>query len=130
MGQDTLDHFTGERFVHHVRLGAGAGGNYFFTRYFGLGVEAYSESTHFSFFNDVLGDLTLRIPIGDTCFAPYGFMGGGREFEPFLQWEGHVGAGVEFRVWRHFSLFADGRYVFAETSQNYGLGRAGFRLSF
>jgi hypothetical protein len=130
VGQNTLDRLTGERLVHHVRLGAGVGGNFFLTRYFGVGVEASSESTHHSFVNNVAGDLIVRIPVGDTFFAPYGFAGGGREFESFLQWEGHLGAGMEFRLYRHFSLFVDGRYVFAETSQNYGLARAGLRFSF
>jgi hypothetical protein len=130
VGQNTLNHLTGERFVHHVRLGLGAGGNYFFTRYLGLGVEADSESTHHSFVNDVSGDFIFRFPIGDTIFAPYAFAGGGREFVPFVQWEGHAGAGVEFRVWRHFSFFIDGRYIVEQTSQNYGMGRLGVRLSF
>jgi len=130
VGQDTLDHFTGERFVHHARLGAGAGANFFPIRYFGFGGEVFSESIHHSFINSVAGDLIGRLPIAHTGLAPYGFMGGGREFEPLLQWEGHLGAGLEFRFCPHFSVFVDGRYVFAETSQNYGLGRAGLRLSF
>jgi hypothetical protein len=130
LGQDTLDHLTGERFAHHLRLGAGADADFFLTRYLGVGVEAWSESTHHSFVNDVSGDLIARIPIDHTCIAPYGFLGGGREFEPVLQWDGYLGAGVEFRFCRHFSFFVDGRYVFAQTSQNYGLGRAGLRLSF
>ncbi len=130
VGQYTLDHLTGDRFVHHVRLGAGAGGNYFINRYFGVGVEAFSESTHHSTVDDLEGDLIGRFPIPNTCIAPYGFLGGGREWEPWLQWEGHVGVGVEFRVVRHFSVFVDGRYAFTEYSPNYGMGRAGIRLSF
>jgi hypothetical protein len=130
VGQHTLDRFTGERFVHHVRLGVGAGANFFFMRYFGVGAEASSESTHHSFINDVAGNLIFRVPVADTGLAPYGFVGGGKEFEPFIQWEGHLGAGLEFRFCPHFSVFIDGRYVFAQTSQNYGMGRAGLRVTF
>jgi hypothetical protein len=129
-GQDTFEPFHSARMPHDLRLGAGADGEFFITRYFGVGVEGYSETTHHSFVNDVLGDLIGRFPIGDTGWAPYGFLGGGREFEPFIQWEGHLGAGLEFRFCKHFGIFADGRYVFAQTSQNYGLARAGIRLSF
>jgi hypothetical protein len=130
VSQPALDHLTGDRFYRHVRLGAGAGVNYFFTRYFGIGADAYSESTAHSFVDAVAGSLIGRLPIGDTGLAPYGFAGGGRQFDDILQWEGHIGAGLEYRFMRHFSAFVDARYVFAEHSRDYGLGRAGLRFSF
>jgi hypothetical protein len=43
---------------------------------------------------------------------------------------GGGGAGVELRLVPHFSIFVDARYLAAVKSADYGVGRAGVRLSF
>jgi hypothetical protein len=130
VGEHTLEHFTDHNIRHDGRLGLGVGANYFPFRYFGFGVDAYSEGTAGWVVQDVSGNLIGRLPIGNSPFAPYAFAGGGRQFEGWRQWEGHLGVGLEIRFVQHVSFFLDARYVLAQNSPNYGLGRAGFRFSF
>jgi hypothetical protein len=115
---------------HHDRLGVGVGVNYFFCKYFGVGADVYSETTAGWVVRDARLNLIGRLPIGNSPFAPYAIAGGGREFQYYHQWEGHMGAGLEIRFLPHASFFFDGQYVLAEHSDNYGLGRAGFRYIF
>ena len=130
LGEQTIDHISGDRVEHNGRLGAGAGLNYFFTRYIGIGGDAYSENTAHCFVDSASGNLIGRIPIGDTGVAPYIFGGGGYQFDEAAQKFGQAGAGVEFRFCKHLGFFVDARYIFADKTQDYGLGRAGLRLSF
>ena len=53
-----------------------------------------------------------------------------RQFDPSELWFGDAGAGIEFRFTPQVGVFADGRYVFTESSPNYGLFRAGVRFAF
>jgi hypothetical protein len=129
--EDSLDHLTGNRIRHDGRAGAGAGLNFFFTRYLGISGEAYSENANDDpFVDDAGGNAVIRFPIGNSFFSPYIFGGGGHQFNPVSQTYEDGGLGFEFRFIRHLSLFIDGRYVFAERTENYGLGRAGLRFSF
>ncbi|HEX4120298.1 MAG TPA: hypothetical protein VH619_06770 [Verrucomicrobiae bacterium] len=130
VGEHTLEHFNHHNVRHDGRLGLGVGANYFPCRYLGFGVDAFSESTSGNVVQDVSGEIIGRLPIGNTPLAPYAFIGGGRQFEDYYQWEGHVGIGLEVRFVQHVSFFLDARYVMTQTSPNYGLGRAGFRFSF
>ena len=75
-------------------------------------------------------NLIARLPILDTGVAPYIFGGGGYQFDEVAQKFAQGGAGLEFRFARHVGFFVDARYVFADRTQNYGLGRAGLRLNF
>jgi hypothetical protein len=129
-GEHTLEHFTDHNIRRDGRLGLGIGANYFPIRYLGFGVDAYSESTQNSVVQDVSGNIIGRLPIANTPLAPYAFIGGGRQFEGWRQYEGHVGIGLEIRFVQHVSFFLDARYVMTQYSPNYGLGRAGFRFSF
>src|SRR5690349_11416137 len=62
VGEQTIDHISGNRVEHDGRLGAGAGLNYFFTRNFGLGADAYSENTGHSFVDSTSLNLIARLP--------------------------------------------------------------------
>ena len=126
----TLDHLSGRRIEHHGRLGAGAGLEYFFIKYVGVEVEAFSTSTHHSFVDDLGGNLVLRLPIANTGLAPYAFGGGGHLFDPAPGTYADGGAGVEYRFTPAVGLFVDGRYVTTDRVGNYGMGRFGVRFSF
>ena len=130
VGQQTIDHLSGDRLDHNGRLGAGAGLNYFFTRHFGIGGDAYTENTAHNFVDSVSGNLIGRLPLGHSGIAPYIFGGGGYQFDQVAQKFAQAGAGVEFRLTNHAGFFVDARYVFADRTDNYGVGRAGVRLSF
>lgn len=130
LGERVLNHVSGKRAVDNGRLGAGAGVNLFFTKYVGIGADAWSENTTGRFIDNVSGSLILRWPIKDTGLSPYIFGGGGYELESTAQGSGHIGGGLEFRFNPHIGVFVDARYVLAAKTDNYGLGRAGVRLSF
>jgi hypothetical protein len=130
IGQQTINHISGNRIQKNGRAGAGAGANYFFTRYIGIGGDAYSENTAHNFVDSASGNLIGRIPIGNTGVAPYAFGGGGHQFDEIEQNFAQAGGGIEFRFAEHMGFFVDARYVFAAKTQNYGVGRAGLRLSF
>lgn len=130
VGQTTLENISGENIKHDGRLGAGAGLSYFFTRNFGVGVDAYTENAGHSFVDSASANLLLRFPLGKSGFAPYVLGGGGRQFDPIELWYGQAGAGIEYRFTHRAGLFADGRYVFTDGTPNYGLFRLGVRLAF
>jgi hypothetical protein len=85
--------------------------------------------------DQVVGDLTFRIPIGDT-FAPYVIGSGGRavspEFSPAWDWIYGGGVGFDLRFDRHVGLFSDARFFWAKsaTENNRLLLRAGLRIAF
>jgi hypothetical protein len=130
LNEQTIDHISGDSVQHNGRLGLGAGANYFFTRYIGVGGDFYTENTEHIFVDSASGNLIGRLPIGDTGIAPYIFGGAGHEFYQVEQTFGQAGAGVEFRFAQHIGFFIDARYVFADRTDDYGVGRAGLRLSF
>jgi hypothetical protein len=110
---------------------AGAGANFFFTQYVGVGADAYTLTGHTSTFVDTTtGNLILRIPIGNTGLAPYIFGGAGYQFNGVDQIVGGGGVGLEMRIVPHFSIFGDARYLAAAKTDGFGLARAGVRLSF
>jgi hypothetical protein len=130
IGQETINHISRNRVEDNGRLGLGLGGNYFFTRYLGLGGDAYTENTQHSFVDNASGNLIVRFPIDPAHLAPYVFGGAGYQFDPDGLVFGQAGAGLEFRFTRTIGLFADARYVFTDGTQNFGLGRLGLRLGF
>jgi hypothetical protein len=113
-----------------LRWGGGLGVNFFPFKYIGVGGDAYAVSTHHSFVDTTTGNLIIRAPIGNTGLAPYIFGGAGYQFEGVNQIVGGPGVGLEFRPVAHFSIFADARFLFAAKTDNFGLARAGIRLSF
>ena len=130
IGQRTLDNITDETVKHDLRLGAGAGLNYFFTRNLGLGAEAYSENTGHSVVDNASASLIARFPLGQSGFAPYVYGGAGHQFDPIELNYLHAGGGLEYRFTRRLGLFVDARYVFTDETENYGLGRVGVRIGF
>jgi hypothetical protein len=130
LGEQTLEHISGDRFRHHSLWGGGGGLTYFFCRYVGVGGEFDAEGRTHRFVDSADGNIFLRVPILETGFAPYIFGGGGYQFENFRQSFGQAGAGLEFRFTRHVGIFADGRYVIADQSENYAEARAGLRIAF
>jgi hypothetical protein len=130
VGQQTLDELSGLRVSQDVRLGAGIGLNYFFTRNFGLSAEAYSENTSRSLVDNASTSLIGRFPLGESGFAPYVFGGGGRQFDPLELWFAQAGAGLEYRFTPEIGIFTDVRYVFTEETKDHGVARAGVRFAF
>jgi hypothetical protein len=124
------DFNNGVRARRDLRWGGGAGINFFFTKYIGVGGDAYAVSTHHSFVDTTTGNLIFRVPIADTGIAPYIFGGAGYQFAGIDQLVGGGGLGVEFRLVQHFSLFVDARYLAAAKTADFGVGRAGVRISF
>jgi hypothetical protein len=129
IGERTIRNLTARSVVDHGRVGAGAGVNYFFTRHIGMGWEAYSQNTSGVFVDNGSMNLLFRLPLGETGLAPYGMGGGGYQFD-VKQGVAQAGGGLEFRFTRNIGIFADARYVWAERTDNFGVGRFGLRLAF
>ncbi len=130
INQESIEHISGDKIRHHALFGGGGGVTYYFLRYLGVGGDFDAEGRHDRFVDSASGNVFLRLPIYDTGLAPYIFGGGGYQFRDFEQSFGQAGAGLEFRFCRHVGLFVDARYVIAERTENYGLGRAGVRITF
>lgn len=130
VGKYTIDHFSGNRIRQHGQLGAGLGLNYFFTRNLGISAEAYSENTTGSFVDNASGNLTLRLPLGQSGLAPYIFGGGGRQFDRLEAWFGQAGGGAEYRFNPHLGVFVDARMVLPDEAKYYGVARLGLRFAF
>jgi len=130
ISQETVNRITGFGYHEDLELGMGVGVNHFFTRNFGFGAEAYSESTRRHFIDSASGNFILRFPIGETGLAPYALIGGGRQFDPIELWFGQVGAGLEYRFTPKIGTFADASFVITDGAKDHGLVRAGLRFAF
>lgn len=124
------DFNDGARARHNLRYGGGAGVNFFFTRFIGIGADADAITFHHSFVDTTTGNLIVRFPIPGTGLAPYMFGGVGYQFQGIDQIIGGGGFGLELRLVPHFSIFVDARYMAAVKTDDFGIGRAGVRLSF
>jgi hypothetical protein len=130
LGQFTSEQPSNESTRQDIRFGAGAGVNYFITRYFGIGADAYSENTTGTFIDSTSASLILRRPLGQSGFAPYAFGGGGRHFDAVRAWFAQAGVGVEYRFSRHVGVFLDARGVLPNETKYYGVARFGMRFNF
>lgn len=130
IGKYTIDHPSNARIRHNTRLGAGAGLNYFFTKNLGISAEAYSENTTGTFIDNASANLTLRLPLGQSGFAPYIFGGGGRQFDALKNWYAQAGAGLEYRFTPQVGVFIDARGVLPDEAKYYGVARLGMRFAF
>jgi hypothetical protein len=125
--------YTHHRDYDHNVFGGGAGVNYFLTRNFGIGVEgdwlAGDDVIH-----EVAASFIYRCPFENAThsfgWAPYGFIGGGGQFDGQSVGFGFAGGGVEVRCCRSFGVFGDGRYVIHDSTIDYGLFRLGCRVIF
>jgi len=130
LGKYTLNHPSNARVRQNTRLGAGVGLNYFITRNIGIGAEAYSEHTTGIFVDSASANLTLRLPLGQSGFAPYAFGGGGRHFDTVKTWFAQAGVGMEYRFNPHIGVFIDARGVLPNETRYYGVARLGMRFAF
>jgi len=122
---------TFDKTARHGNFGGGIGANYFITRNFGLGVDAFSQANDRAFVHNASGSAILRWPIDVAHLSPYIFGGGGRTFEGQDAWTLHAGVGLEFRFNANTGLFVDGRHVFhIDKGFDYAQLRAGIRLAF
>lgn len=112
------------------RWGGGAGLDYFFTRYFGIGADTYIEEAKWPY--RVNGSAIIRLPLPDmfSRIALYGFGGGGREFKYVPQYTWHGGGGAEFKLSPNVGIFGDAREVFPDKTGKYALVRAGLSFGF
>jgi hypothetical protein len=114
--------------------GGGLGLNYFFARYFGLGVEQFVAG------NDgigtewgTFGHLFLRYPF---CWglSPYAMVGIGKIYGENSTGlgGGDVGGGLEYRFTENIGLFVDGRWFYSPELENGGgaIARTGLRFAF
>jgi hypothetical protein len=114
--------------------GGGLGVNYFFGRYFGLGVEqdVFGRSNNGSLnYTEwgTFGNAFLRYPIDSWNIAPYGLVGGGVIYGSRVVGGGTVGGGFEYRLTDNFGLFGDARWLYTEDN-NGVLARTGIKLAF
>ncbi len=130
LGQYIIDHPSDARVRQNIRIGAGAGVNYFITRNIGIGADAYSENTSGAFIDSTSASLILRLPLGQSGFAPYAFGGGGRHFDTVRTWFGQAGVGMEYRFTPHVGVFIDARGVVPNEARYYGVARFGVRFAF
>lgn len=141
-GEVQLDAFAAGaagRFNGH-NLGAFGGGlglNYFFTRYFGIGIDdtlagpVGSNKYNRGIVDSLQADLIARYPIESWHLAPYGFAGGGATWASNRgQGNGNVGGGVEYRINRTVGLFGDYRWLYGSNKLSENLFRAGLRFAF
>ena len=130
IGEYTINHLSGNRVRENTRFGAGAGVNYFITRNIGIGGDAYSENTTGPFIDSASGNLILRLPLGQSGFAPYIYGGGGYQFDMAKKGFVQAGGGMEYRFTRHVGVFIDARGVVPRETKYYGVGRLGLRFAF
>jgi hypothetical protein len=130
LGKYTIEHLSNDHVRHDLRLGVGAGVNYFFTRNLGIGGDAYSENTSGAFIDDASGNLILRLPLGQSGLAPYVYGGGGGQFDRTHLTFAQAGAGLEYRFNPHIGAFLDARFVLPNETKYFGVGRAGLRFAF
>jgi len=130
VGNFILTHPSNDRIRNNGRGGAGVGLNYFITRYVGIGAEAYSQNTTGTFIDNASANLLLRLPLGESGFAPYVLGGGGHQFDDAKLWFGQAGAGMEYRFCHNIGMFIDARAVWPNETKYYGVGRVGIRFAF
>jgi hypothetical protein len=130
VGRKTLRHPSTRRIERDGKLGAGTALSYFFHRNFGVETYLYTESVNHYLVDNVGADLIARLPLGESGVALYAFGGGARQFDPIIQWTWDAGGGIEWRFLPSVGVFADARYVWADKTKDYGLGRLGVKFGF
>src|SRR5207247_1334735 len=98
---------------HGDGFGGGLGVNYFFSRYFGIGVSGNLRDGDANGIWNVDGSLIARYPLelGTVCIAPYILAGGGFEADGSTVGTWHAGGGLEWRATPTFGIFGEGRYI-------------------
>jgi hypothetical protein len=119
----------------HDKSGGGAGANFFFARYFGIGVDGnwFGGGPDNVVLHQVTGNLILRYPIDMRGFglAPYVFAGGGEVFDGKQTSLGDAGGGLEVRLTQRIGIFTDWRYNFTGSHRgDLDTTRVGIRFVF
>jgi hypothetical protein len=108
---------------------------YFITRNIGIGIEQQWINDGRPIWNTA-ANVILRAPLSEgSRWAPYLFGGAGAVYAASHgRFEGHAGAGLEYRFTPKIGTFFDGRYVWVNGKNDnvpqYGAFRAGFRFVF
>jgi hypothetical protein len=127
LGEADINNLTGAKVVHDGRLGVGGGINVFFCKWVGIGGDIWTEDWDRQLAS---GNLILRIPIPKTVLAPYAFGGAGYKWNGTDEGVTQAGGGLEIRFMKHLGIFVDARYIFTDSTDDFGVGRAGLRLNF
>lgn len=117
----------------YTGVGGGLGLNYFFTRYFGIGIDDTlgGLNGNGSTYDNLQGNLIARLPIESLHLAPYAIAGGGATWGAHqAQGNGNAGLGLEYRFTRNIGIFVDSRYLYGNQGLNESLSRAGLRFAF
>ena len=121
--------FQDDSGVYPDGAGGGLGLNYFFTRFFGAGIDAYGWSGSEGA-AAASGSLIARLPIESWSLAPYVFGGVTGGIWPEGSAGGHGGAGLEYRFSDKWGLFGDSRFVSTDTLNDFVVSRLGLRFVF
>lgn len=114
--------------------GGGAGLNYFFLKYVGIGVEqtlaAREDNTEWGTF----GNVFFRLPICSWSIAPYAMAGLGAIYSDTSEGTlaGTVGGGIEYRITDNIGIFTDARWLYHTQNGDSGavLARTGIKFAF
>ena len=110
---------------------AGAAATYYITDKIGLGASTYWTEIGGAFFDNLEAEGYFRLPLFKRI-APYAVGGVGYQFDREYSFE-TLGAGVDFRVFKHLQAFSDVQYRFSNSSSKSGGGgflRLGARIDF
>jgi hypothetical protein len=113
--------------------GGGAGLNYFFLKYIGLGVEQTLVGKETGTEWGTFGNLFLRYPICSWNLAPYAVAGLGAVYgQNDSVLAGTVGGGLEYRFTKNIGLFVDGRWLYNPSVSENGavVARTGLKFAF
>lgn len=122
---------VGQGAAFHGGVGGGTGANFYFLRYFGVGMEAWWYGNDGRAEHNFTGTFQVRYPICAWRIAPYALVGGGAHIDGDIKGSVQVGGGIEWRPLYHVGWFADGRGVITESNSNaFGLFRTGVRFVF
>jgi hypothetical protein len=117
-------------------LGGTLGVNYFFTRYFGIGIDnslggAVGAGSIGGVFDSLQAEVIARYPLDSIHLAPYAMIGGGATWGNFRgQGNGNLGGGLEYRISPNIGTFIDCRYLYGNKGLNESLSRIGLRFAF
>ena len=109
--------------------GGGFAIDYFASEYLGFGITSHWEEWQGTAYENLAGELLLRIPIESLRLAPYGVGSVGFDFRDHRGFEG-VGGGVELRFQKGWGLFGDYQYLFRRKPIDTGFIRFGLQVKF